>query len=486
MEDEVKLDVEPRPFSLGGAEWLAVLPAAPDWSPDLPAAAPTDPAAEARKEAPLDFDAFVGALEPKAGAMAASVRLQVHLDPWGRRALLRSVAVYLGIVGITVVFCVFGAGYYGAAQLAAGAVSNLGQVFAGSLGVALFAAYRSSLQAVGDRGRGKQLKAIVDFSHHGAAGLARWLQVASAPAGSLLEHEPNDSLCPCSAPSCAGNLPGLAGVARFAESFFKFTIFLLYTALAVAAVAIFPPFSSRIWATVWAATILALFCTAAFAFGVPVSFVRFSTNLPLLQLSRRRYRDAVDSGKWSGAEKPERASYMLLHRLLSCSWRNSIRTFSTSSPMLLPVSTAIACGLVNMAAGSCLPALYPAYLAYIFVATLIFDLIHVAASNAQITGIRSLYLDAAQELAALRRELTSCASSPPDSALLAAIEADSAVLAGYIDTDRYRARFLGFVVTFGTVRTLIVTALTLVLGLWSVFRNLGIVLTGELACPPRA
>ncbi|KAI9010236.1 hypothetical protein DFJ74DRAFT_686481 [Hyaloraphidium curvatum] len=340
--------------------------------------------------------------------------------------------------------------------------------------------------------------------------MARWLQLVSrGGAGAngeevaLLKHDPKDDLCPCPAVSCAGRLPWLAGVARFGEASYKLVIFLLYLVLTIAALAIFPPMSPRIWATPWSAFLIALYMLLALALGVPLAFGRFSTNLPLLQLSRRvtrramklaltpmvqRYREAADAkiAAWPGSARRERAGYMDLHSLLSRTWRNRIRGYSTTSPMIIPVSTAVIFALVSMAVGGCLPALYLGYLGYILVAHLLTDLVHVAASNDLVSDIRALYLDAASELASLRRELTSApAAEPADPALLAAIEADVDVLAGFTDADRYRARFLGFVVTFGTVRTLLVTAVTLGIGLWSVLRNLGVVLAGDLVCPPR-
>ncbi|KAI9033486.1 hypothetical protein DFJ74DRAFT_652620 [Hyaloraphidium curvatum] len=45
--------------------------------------------------------------------------------------------------------------------------------------------------------------------------------------------------------------------------------------------------------------------------------------------------------------------------------------------------------------------------------------------------------------------------------MLAALDADERILRSYLDVDRYRATVLGFVVTYGVVRTILVTLLTI-------------------------
>ncbi|KAI9024857.1 hypothetical protein DFJ74DRAFT_666444 [Hyaloraphidium curvatum] len=498
MSGDAKIDVPPAEFRLDEDEWLAVLPAAPEWFPDLPAASPPgDPAAAVRSERPLTLEALLAALRPQTGALAASVRLQVFVHPWSRRTFVRATWSFLGFIGLTAVVCVFGGGYYSVPQLAVGMAAFLVMGTACTFLVSIFSVYRSTFKTVGSASPSGMPQSSPEFSSHGAAGLARWIQLAArrpATAGSLLEHDPKDLLCPCSNASCAGTIPLRAGVARVAESAFKFGIYLLMTTFFLAGASIFPPMMLAIWATPWSAFMCAFFLAGTVAFGIPIAFGRFSTNLPLLQLSRRInrramrlaltplvewYRSAAFSGSWTGSENPQRAAYMDLHRIFASGWRNRIRSYNASSPLLIPVAAAVVAGCANMAAGACLPALYPAYLLYQLLATFLFDLVHVAAANAQIDDIRSLYFDAAQELADLRRELLACPSRA-DPALAAALDADVQVLTGYTGADRYRARFLGFVVTFGALRTLLVTAVTLAVGLWSVLRGLGVVLTGEL------
>ena len=138
-------------------------------------------------------------------------------------------------------------------------------------------------------------------------------------------------------------------------------------------------------------------------------------------------------------------------------------------------------GLVNLFAFSCIPAQYLAYSFYVLTVNLV-DLINVAAANNQIAEIRSLYLDASRELHELRRRAIN-GSNGPDMTLIKAMDVDAEVLGSYLDVDRYRFRLLGLVVTFGMLRTLIVTLLTLIVGLWSILRGLGVFLTLESLCP---
>lgn len=59
------------------------------------------------------------------------------------------------------------------------------------------------------------------------------------------------------------------------------------------------------------------------------------------------------------------------------------------------------------------------------------------------------------------------------------------VLSSFLEADRYRARFLGFPIDVGVLRTLIVTLFTLAVGLWSVLKGSGLVFTFDNFCHTR-
>ncbi|KAI9021164.1 hypothetical protein DFJ74DRAFT_672101 [Hyaloraphidium curvatum] len=417
--------------------------------------------------------------------------------------------MWLSAAALPVVPWILGRDAYGTVQLAVGTVGWVFFCTVAGVVPSLFAAYQGSFSVVRRAaGAGTVVTAPPprDFSSHGAARLARWSQllVGTLPGPTdpvLLVHEDKDPLCSCAGPRCAGKLPRQAGLARVAELLTKggLTALLFLSEIWIVAVSL-----PRTWSNAWSAIVTVFFIVGYLIFFVPIVCVRFSTNIPLLQLSRRvnrramrlalgstmeRYRIACASGGASGGGEgflPGRDGYMALHRLLACLWRQAAAQYNASSPMLIGVSAAVVSGLLNVVFCSCLPAMYPIYLLYVGTSNFLVDLLNVSAANAQISDIRELYLDALEELGELRRCLVTSAPHPgPDPALLAAMDADAEVLRSYTDTDRYRSKVLGFPVTYGIVRTVLVTILTLVVALWSILRGLGVFLTMDYVCPSR-
>ncbi|KAI9006859.1 hypothetical protein DFJ74DRAFT_689615 [Hyaloraphidium curvatum] len=236
----------------------------------------------------------------------------------------------------------------------------------------------------------------------------------------------------------------------------------------------------------------------------PVSLnysLRFSTNVPLLEVTQRvRFRAAklalaaMLSGfgaaleaddpallpRPSGPGRPE--PFEELHHLLTAAWARGIRQFSATTHLYLSVGAYAAFAAANAGAGSCVPSFYLVYVGYVAMTSL-FDLVATAAENRNVAELRDLYLDAVRELRTLRDR----ASLPPAASrqLLGAADARAALLATFADLDRYRARLLGFVVDYGVIRTLAATALTLVVGLWSILRGLGVFVAMGTICPSR-
>ncbi|KAI9030489.1 hypothetical protein DFJ74DRAFT_656808 [Hyaloraphidium curvatum] len=175
-----------------------------------------------------------------------------------------------------------------------------------------------------------------------------------------------------------------------------------------------------------------------------------------------------------------RSTYMVLHADLLANWRHGHRgglfTGAITITLILPALVAAA---LYVASGLCIPAWTLVMSAYGLLMLLI-ELRGVATWNSQIDSVAVEYASAAREI----REML---ASP---ALLPGIEArkaseHAAVLEGYVSSEGRdaHARFMGFVVDFGSIRVLVVTVATVTFGLWGVLRSLGVGVTMNSACP---
>jgi hypothetical protein len=98
-------------------------------------------------------------------------------------------------------------------------------------------------------------------------------------------------------------------------------------------------------------------------------------------------------------------------------------------------------------------------------------------SNAQVEAIGALYMEARDELLVLLSRV--------DASMQNHFSSQVELLSSLANCDRYKARFLGFPITFGVMRTLAATGVTLGIGLWSILRSAGIFVTIESYCPMR-
>jgi hypothetical protein len=96
--------------------------------------------------------------------------------------------------------------------------------------------------------------------------------------------------------------------------------------------------------------------------------------------------------------------------------------------------------------------------------------------------ISSLHTSARDELLALLAE-----TGPGiDPGITRHLRLQADVLASLAEGgDRYKARFLGLAISFGVLRTAVVTAATLGIGVWSILRNFGVAVTAESFCSTR-
>ncbi|KAI9022012.1 hypothetical protein DFJ74DRAFT_706909 [Hyaloraphidium curvatum] len=137
---------------------------------------------------------------------------------------------------------------------------------------------------------------------------------------------------------------------------------------------------------------------------------------------------------------------------------------------------------VFLTLGACLPAFIPALLLYVGVAVFS-DVSNIAASNGHIAAVLDAYSEARRalrELAARAREHDPW--NPRVVEIAGRMALHDQVLGSYMDADRWKARVLGFVVTVGAARRMLVTVVTVCVTLWSVLRSAGLTITLDVVC----
>ncbi|KAI9030573.1 hypothetical protein DFJ74DRAFT_702864 [Hyaloraphidium curvatum] len=455
-----------------------VFPATPPSLSDVPA--PTDPASELRALKPLTRDAVLDGLgSVGAGFLALATRLQLSaMNIPGGYAILRGLFFAGFYVPVVASASVFDTGAtYGSRNLIARTVISTILISTNSWGNGLFFAYRQSLLAFNSA----TATAPRDLSSLPSAGLVRWIEATHLPGEPLplLSHVSGDALCPCALTSCAGSVPTDASRLRLLEMVCK-SIFLACNVLFWGFVPMFS-LPGQFWTTPWTAVCGALYIVAGFVFSYYPTVLRFNGSPPLLQLSRRLQTRAMSRALACALKKVRKAAlngedavfptvYMELSRVLTGVWKSRVNMFNFTKPLALSVIfTLVAMGL-TMIISSCLPVAYLSYAFYMALLALI-DLVNVAASNAAISSTLSLYLDAQRELRELVDEASQKGTLTPT--MLQRISTHDRILASYLEADRYKGTFSGFVVDYGIVRTVVVTVITIVVGLWSILRGLG-------------
>lgn len=137
--------------------------------------------------------------------------------------------------------------------------------------------------------------------------------------------------------------------------------------------------------------------------------------------------------------------------------------------------------LICLAVSGCVPAWILAS-AFHNVLYILKDMFETAVGNDEVEKIASLYRSAAADI---RRALV---RTPPAETVAALSMREG--IRGHVDileslaAERGNtARFFGFVVTFGSIRALLATSLTVLVALWSIMRGLGMRITIESVCP---
>jgi hypothetical protein len=168
------------------------------------------------------------------------------------------------------------------------------------------------------------------------------------------------------------------------------------------------------------------------------------------------------------------------NQLLPC-WRNRTSFLSAGKVALLYLLLIEAIAeIVFVATGSCLT-LWPLSSSAAFLIMMIPDLLNISSSNSKLNEMSEVYRLTRNRI----RELVWLASrsdEPRNARVMTDLAHLDDLLSAYSDLTQCQGRFLGFVVTYGFTRSLVVSLFTVCLGFWTLLRGLGITFTQEIAC----
>ncbi|KAI9029186.1 hypothetical protein DFJ74DRAFT_657448, partial [Hyaloraphidium curvatum] len=495
----------PAPFKLLPVEWVALLPHAAGRSNA------SDPAGARRASDPLTSTRLLELLpDPLLRGVVRFQLLVARLRPPRSMALVSLLHIFL-YCATTAITPVFNAGYFAVPQLAAGLatvylfllVNTLALipsvVTAGRLGIV------SSDTAAGDSclgapARWQELVLYSAVRTQNPEAVEDKGDTAASSRSSLIIHNDNEGEhCPCPSPACSGGLARKAAVVRLA--LMPLLGIVVFVALDI--IGQWTPivtFASITWTTAWSTIVVVLQFLTAIPQNYFIAFAFASTSFGLdhgrftaftRRLRRRAMKLALDSmldrhehafihGPSNSpitSTFPGHETYAELHTQLAIRWQEAAHPDALLELTMFYTVLPVVCSVVNMIAGSCIPAIYISSL--VIVLFMVSGALSTAsASNASISDICDLYI------AAQRRARELAAAYPQPSATLHSLRAHDALLSSCItDADRAGAKVLGFRIGRGTIRAAIATLLTIAVGLWGILRGLGIRITMDIACP---
>jgi hypothetical protein len=222
-----------------------------------------------------------------------------------------------------------------------------------------------------------------------------------------------------------------------------------------------------------------------------------TTTVQLLELSLRTQHRALDlalgatlrnfeegifppAGASQKTDTEIRHSYPVLHSWLVSGFRTRTGRLTVLAAALVWLYLLVFLFFaINPIAASCLPTWTIAYFAFTFLVSCS-TLVRIAAANGQIVAIAELYRDALRDFRELAVHAQDQANVDRD--VLSDMKAHEALLLSFAEVDKYRAIFLGYAVTFSTIRTIVGTLATILIALWGVFRNSGTSITMQSIC----
>ncbi|KAI9034470.1 hypothetical protein DFJ74DRAFT_716185 [Hyaloraphidium curvatum] len=491
-------------------------------TPDFPFHAPSElPELDALRDAdPLVPAAMLRALDrcPGAAPLAWLLRAQLALGRLGLRVLLRWAVANMPFGVLLAPIFVFGGDRFSQHSVAVGTAAACLLLLASPLAFLTSIRMTYGVRGLGAPGGAAQAPQKPNFNLHAFAGLIRWIQLmepgstpngdpehasepkppASAPSEVvLLAHQDGDSACPCPRVSCSGGLPQAASTFALLDIAAKMivgfvnSVFLYWTALIT--------LGGYTWTSWWGA-LLGVWAVLGWFVNIPVTnLVRRTTNTRLLALQGRIHRrllgialaDLVERS-WlaisctapvSELLSPSPEPYEVLHAQMTTVWRSGLEFLAFGRlGYVFFLAEFATCAAINAIGAGCIP-LWTIFGFLYVLALFIADLINVAASNNQIEAtdhlmgrvradLQSFLVRAAVLGGAERQHACDAVSRHAD--LLATLCASSSASMGTL---------LGFRITFGVLRRMAVTVVTVAVALYTVLRGSGIYLTPETVCP---
>ncbi|KAI9010197.1 hypothetical protein DFJ74DRAFT_686319, partial [Hyaloraphidium curvatum] len=389
----------------------------------------------------------------------------------------------------------FGAGSFGTRQIALGFALQLIYNLVHTLAWVVNMKRRfGSTFPYGDRFRAG-MESFDALVVDGREGLVRWAQLfdwsekggpeARTPAA-LTAHRDGDSQCPCARLGCGGSTPGNLLWGATSELVYRTShslvsqLAMLWTSLVT--------LGPTTWSQPWSAVLNVLGVLSSVMIATEVlavstthpSIMRLTSRLRFraLSLSLGQLVDTCAAGldKGACADVPEAPmAYAELLALLGASWKRHFRTVWTAQVWAFYMLVLLLLSALSAFIGRCIPAWMLLYLLY-NVATIGRELWNAATFNAEIQTVAEL-------VARSRRELRELLSLRPFSPHAPAVRAHDAVLGSHLRVGDSRAKVLGFVVSFGAIRTLYITLATVAFGVWGVLRGFGVEVTMDAVCP---
>jgi hypothetical protein len=210
-----------------------------------------------------------------------------------------------------------------------------------------------------------------------------------------------------------------------------------------------------------------------------------ASSLALGSFLERSKEDLRNPPPLSMDAKSQPELFVQLHGRYMETWSthnlNKTDLYAVFAATLMPGSYLLAT-IINAAVGGCLTFwTILGILNRVVYST--FGLLFLPVVNRQITTVVELYTTTQRSLNTILAEASRLPPTPERQHVIAQLQAHSTLLGTFEKADRLRAKFLGFPVTWGFVKTYFLTLFTLGVGLWSVLKGSGVGFTLQSVCP---
>ncbi|KAI9029327.1 hypothetical protein DFJ74DRAFT_703142 [Hyaloraphidium curvatum] len=332
-----------------------------------------------------------------------------------------------------------------------------------------------------------------DLDRHPFARFVRWKQLCLAGAdgrtpSSLNRHEPADPLCPCPAHSCANSrILGPSAAVQATFVLFRGLVFIgVFGALTFWTPLVL--FGGETWTSPWRGILAACVVVQTIVVcyvqtldgpvpdvelqGLQRRLVNRATTSALSSFLARCSKAGMASVNWPAVEP-----YVEVHLALVPSWRAVSAVTATGITIQAGLVGIIVCAMCVTVFGSgCIPA-YLLGALLLMAAQFLANLSNVAAANAGVSRTALLYGRA-------RTELQLILTRRPDHPEAARLREHALLLERFETAAKADlARVAGFPADYSVLRGIVVTALTVGVGLYGILRGAGVWVTVQSACP---